>query len=149
MTVMKPRAGAGKSARLLLVLVTVALGASMLAFLSVGEISPEMLLEMALVALIVAAVGAVLVLESRRARSVELTTEGVTALVWRRWGGIFPFRLETLAMPWTAVEAISQRGYAVGLMGRGCEIVVNTYLFENPEATLAFINERVAAATRQ
>lgn len=93
----------------------------------------------------VAVVGAALVLEDKRMRTIELSHVGVTGLVWKRAAGLLPYRLTPLTLSWAEVKEVAYRGFTIGLKGSSGAILVNSYLFEKPDQVRAFISSHLTA----
>jgi hypothetical protein len=107
-------------------------------------LSPSSLGNAAGVLIITAFVIAVLLIEDKRARSVEVNEAGLVSLAWSRTT-VFPFvvlkRVETL---WTSVESFGMRGFVLALVSRERTVNVNTYLFPDPKGVNEFIGQCLA-----
>src|SRR5688572_2197885 len=131
--VLRPSSGRSLPIRLLVVaVVVIGLGAVLLPMIR-GGMSVAGLLDAAGVVVIAAIPLAVLLLEDKKLRSVELSETGATSLVWSKVGS-FPFvRLTRLEIPWSEVKRVGTRGLVVVLSNERRAIHVNTYLFSDPK----------------
>jgi hypothetical protein len=128
-------------AQRLFVVLMVATFAVSLALKSANELTLITLLEMLLMALLVGMIAAWFFAEDKRARSVEISNDGVSALTWNRLFQVIPFRLTPILIRWSEVKRIGQSGFVVTLDDGQKQISINTYLFEQPAEVVSFINE--------
>jgi hypothetical protein len=148
MTAIKPKPGVRKATSLLLFLLVVGFGGSLIAAFDFGQLTIRSLVNILFATAVVAIVATAVILEDKRARSVELTTEAATSLVWTRTPGLVPFRLMPMTIRWEDLRQIAHKGLVVGLRDARGEISVNSYLFDSPDEVLAFINQCAAKAQK-
>lgn len=146
MTILKPRARASKATRWLVLLTLFAFAGSAVLGLVGGQLTLSSFAQFLLSALVVSIVAAAMVLEDKRARSIEMTSESVTSLVWKRTPGLVPYRLVPLTIHWSDLKQVAQKGLLVSLRDSQGAISVNTYLFDKPDEVLEFINQHAARA---
>jgi hypothetical protein len=81
-----------------------------------------------------------------RARSVELTEEGIS---FRRLRvGVMP-KLIKQALRWNEVERIEVASNVVRVTSQAHEVIVNTLLFDKPDEVVEFIQRSMAKASGQ
>jgi hypothetical protein len=80
-------------------------------------------------------------LENKRLRSVKLTSESVSGLMWRR--NAFPhlIHLEGISIPWNSAPKVAVDGLSILIEKNGDRITVNTQLFDNPAEVLDLIRQ--------
>lgn len=118
--------------------------ATVLSFLRRG-VSVESLLNGAVILLVAGIVAMVLLLEDRRARSVILTEAGVSSLAWTTRPS-FPFVwLSRVDFAWARIDEVGTSGFVVGFKSGRERLLVNTFLFPDPDRTRNFIAERLRA----
>lgn len=150
MVIIRPRGKISKATLLLVLAMLAALVASVAIGLFNGALHQVSILDSMLGVAVVALIVAVMYLEGKRAHSIELTEETIIALVWKQALGFLPYKVMPLTVLWKDVRLVARKGFMVGLKGDfDGEILINTYLFEDPAKVLAFINEHLAKAAAE
>lgn len=85
-----------------------------------------------------------LVLEDKRMRSIEISSDGIRALTWGKAFGLIPCRLSPVHLRWQDVAEVAQKGLVINLRAKGQVVSVNTYLFDDPASVHAFISQNLS-----
>jgi hypothetical protein len=87
--------------------------------------------------------------EDKRARSVEITPDAVTALQydWNRFG--VPVGLKTVRIRWSDIKKIGISGFVIYLDDGATQIAINSYLFSNPTEVMNVINSKASGGKEQ
>ena len=144
-TMLRPKPGFGKAALLLLIAAIVAFAASVVLAFVRGQLTVQSVPDLLLGAIVVLAVVAAVVLENKRAHSIELTTEAATALSWKFALGFLPYQLVPVRIRWDELPQVAHKGFSVNLRGIQGEISINTYLFSDPAKVIDFINRQTSS----
>jgi hypothetical protein len=86
--------------------------------------------------------GAFVFFDDYRARSLTISSTGVTGLKWHWKFRIFPVGLTETTIPWSEMKVVGQNGLVVDLRSENTELSINTLLFEDPQNVVKVIIDK-------